>query len=275
MSWSVTGDVMDVVRRNHVIVTGGGGRALVFAHGYGCDQQMWRLVAPAFEAGHRVVTFDHVGCGRSDLSAFDLQRHGQLDGYAQDLAEILEHLDLRDVVLIGHSVSAMISLLAARRLPERIRAMVMIGASPRYLNDPPDYHGGFEREDIDGLLDMIDTNMVGWADFLAPLVMGSQSPEVLTEELKASFCALDPTIARRFAEVTFLADNRQDLGGATHPSLLIQVTDDAIAPRPVSEYLQRQLPHSELTWIEGVGHSPHLTYPDACIAAIRGFLARL
>lgn len=266
---------MDAVTRNHVIVTGSGERPLVFAHGYGCDQQMWRRVAPAFAADHRVVTFDHVGCGRSDISSFDFLRHGHLEGYAQDLAEILEQLDLQDVVLVGHSVSAMISLLTARRLPERIRAMVMIGASPRYLNDPPDYHGGFEREDIDGLLDMIDTNMVGWADFLAPLVMGSQSPEALTEELKASFCALDPTIARRFAEVTFLADNRQDLGGATHPSLLIQVTDDAIAPRSVGEYLQRQLPHSELTWIEGVGHSPHLTHPEACISAIRGFLARL
>jgi sigma-B regulation protein RsbQ len=266
---------MDVVGRNHVIVAGEGARPIVFAHGYGCDQQMWRLVAPAFVSDHRVVTFDHVGCGRSDLSAFDLQRHGRLEGYAEDLIEILDQLDLHDAVLVGHSVSAMIALLAARQRPERVRALVMIGASPRYLNDPPEYHGGFEREDIDGLLDMIETNMVGWADFLAPLVMGHQAPAVLTEELKASFCALDPSIARRFAEVTFLADTRDELAASTHPCLLIQVTNDAIAPRPVGEYLRSRLPNSELTWVEGVGHSPHLTHPEACVAAIRAFLAKL
>ena len=264
---------MDVFSRHNVVVGDGPGRALVFAHGFGCDQQMWRFVAPAFEATHRVVLFDHVGCGRSDLSAYDERRHATLDGYAQDLADIVVAADLRDAVLVGHSVSAMIAALAWRRVPDRVSRLVMVCPSPRYLNDPPDYVGGFERADIDGLLEMIESNMLGWASFLAPVVMGPDSPAELTDELKASFCAVDPYITRRFAQATFLGDNRHDLPTFTVPTLVLQVTDDAIAPRHVGDYVCRHLPDARLALIDGSGHCPHLTHPGPTIAHLRAFLA--
>ena len=263
---------MDVLQRHHVVITGQGSRTLVFAHGYGCDQQMWRFVAPAFEATHRVVLFDHVGCGRSDPAAYSPQRHGSLHGYAEDVAEILQAADLRDAVLVGHSVSAMISVLTAQRVPERVSALALVCPSPRYLNDPPDYVGGFERADIDGILEMIENNMLGWASFLAPAVMGPQDSGALTDELKASFCALDPCVARRFAEVTFLGDNRADLAGLQQPTLVLQVAEDAIAPRSVGEYVQRQLPAGRLVVLDAAGHCPHMTHPEATIAALREFL---
>lgn len=264
---------MNVLKRHHVVFSGQGSRPLVFAHGYGCDQQMWRFVAPAFEATHRVVLFDHVGCGRADLSAYSEQRHGSLHGYAEDLVDILQAADLQDAVLVGHSVSAMIAVLAAQRVPARVSALALLSPSPRYLNDPPDYVGGFERGDIDGILDMIEHNMVGWADFLAPAVMGPQDSGALTGELKAAFCALDPYVARRFAEVTFLGDNRADLAGLVQPALVLQVADDAIAPRAVGEYVQRQLPDGRLVVLDAAGHCPHMTHPELTIAALREFLA--
>lgn len=264
---------MDVLQRNHVVMEGDGHPPLVFAHGYGCDQQMWRFVAPAFTDTHRVVLFDHVGCGRSDMRAWSESRHGRLDGYAQDLAEILDAADLRDAVLVGHSVSSMIVMLAARLRPERVGALVMVTPSPRYLDDPPEYRGGFARADIEGLLDMIEHNMIGWADFLAPAVMGADSTPELTDELRASFCALDPVIARRFAEVTFLGDNRADLPQVRHPTLVLQVEHDAIAPAAVGQYVHAQVSGSQLVRIDGAGHCPHMTHPEATIAALRGFLA--
>lgn len=266
---------MNPLRRNNVRIVGSGRRPIVFAHGYGCDQQMWRFVAPAFEATHSVVLFDHIGCGGADLASYDEARHGSLDGYARDMAEILEAADLRDAVLVGHSVSAMISMLASMKTPDRVRALVMVGPSPRYLNDPPDYVGGFERQDIDGLIDMIESNMLGWASFLAPAVMGPQNDAALTDELKASFCALDPYVARRFAEVTFLADNRADLAQVALPTLIIQVAEDAIAPRAVGEFVHRQLRGSELALLEASGHCPHMTHPQETTALIRRFVDRL
>jgi sigma-B regulation protein RsbQ len=266
---------MNILQRNNVNVGGSGQRPLVFAHGFGCDQQMWRFVAPAFETTHRTVLFDLIGCGLSDLTAYDDQRHASLHGYAQDLAEIIVAADLHDAVLVGHSVSAMISMLAARLVPGRVSALVMIGPSPRYLNDPPDYVGGFERADIDALLDMIEGNLVGWANFLAPVVMGAGHSADMTDELKASFCALDPHIARRFAEVTFLGDNRADLAEVALPTLIVQVSDDAIAPRAVGEYLHHHLRHSEYALLDAAGHCPHMTHPEATIALIRDFLARV
>lgn len=264
---------MDVLRRHHVTFAGQGRRPLVFAHGYGCDQQMWRFVTPAFEDTHRIVLFDHVGCGGADLNAYDEQRHASLHGYAEDVADILQAADLRDAVLVGHSVSAMIAVLAAQREPERVGAVVLVCPSPRYVDDPPDYIGGFTRADIDGILEMIENNMVGWASFMAPAVMGPQDPGGFTEELQASFCALDPYVARRFAEVTFLGDNRADLAGLRQPTLVLQVSDDAIAPRSVGEYVQRQLPAGRLVVLEASGHCPHMTHPDETIAALREFLA--
>lgn len=264
------------LNRHHVTLSGPTDRqALVFAHGFGCDQSMWRFVAPAFQSSHRVVLFDHMGCGRSDLDAFDEARYESLTGYAQDLVEILEATEVEQAVIVGHSVSSMIGALAAIACPERVAALVMIGPSPRYLNDPPDYHGGFAREDVEGLLDMMDRNMLGWASFLSPVVMGAQSPAELTDELQRSFCALDPHIAKCFAKATFLGDNRADLPRVPVPCQVIQMREDAVAPLVVGQYVARTLPHARLDLIEGAGHAAHMTHPEQTIALIRAFLASL
>jgi sigma-B regulation protein RsbQ len=265
-----------VLERNNVTVTGsqdGQGSPVVFAHGFGCDQQMWRFVAPAFEAGHQVVLFDHIGCGKSHLAAYDDIRHSTLDGYAQDLAEVLEACHLRNATVVGHSVSAMIAVLASLRVPERVARLVLVGPSPRYLNDPPHYLGGFERSDIDALLDMMETNMLGWANYLAPAVMGLGLETELTEELRGSFCAIDPYITQRFARTTFLADNRADLPKVQVPTLIIQCSDDAIAPRAVGEYVHRHISGSQFEVIQASGHCPHMTHPAQTVALIQRFIA--
>lgn len=262
---------MGILKRNNVKLSGSGSRPLVFAHGFGCDQQMWRFVAPAFEASHRVLLFDHIGCGKSDMSAYDHQRHATLDGYADDVVAILDAAGLDDVAFVGHSVSAMIGVLASLRSP-RITRLVMVGPSPRYLNDAPDYVGGFERSDIDTLMDLMESNMLGWASFLAPVVMGQAGGPALSDELRDSFCAADPYITRRFAAATFLADNRADLPRVRVPALVIQCSDDAIAPRAVGEYVHRHLPHSTLRVIEASGHCPHMTHPAETTALIREYL---
>ena len=262
----------DVVQRHHVTVTGTDGPPMLFAHGFGCDQNMWRLVAPDFERDHRVVRFDHIGCGRSDRRAYDERRHASLDGYAEDVVEILEALDLRDVVFVGHSVSAQIGMLASIRAPRRISRLVLLGPSARYLNDPPDYVGGFERSDVDGLIDMIERNLLGFANFLAPLVMSDRNPAALTDELRDSLCSGDPYITRRFALATFLSDNRADLARVTVPSLLVQCSEDSIAPPEVGEYLHAHLAHSTLVSLHAAGHCPHMSHPRETIALIRNYL---
>lgn len=263
---------MNPLQRHHTVFSGQGTRPMVFAHGFGCDQQMWRYVAPAFEADHRVVMFDHIGCGKADIKAYDAQRHASLAGYAADVVELIEFADLHDVVFVGHSVSAMIGVLASLDLPQRITSLVLVCPSPRYLNDPPDYVGGFERADIDALLDMMESNMLGWANFLAPAVMGADSPSDLTEELKASFCASDPYISRRFAMATFLGDNRADLARVSVPSLIIQCADDAIAPPSVGDHVHAQLLGSTLALLDVAGHCPHMTHPQLTIEAMRRYL---
>jgi sigma-B regulation protein RsbQ len=246
---------------------------MVFAHGFGCDQQMWRFVAPAFEATHRVVLFDHIGCGQSDLAAYDPQRHARLEGYAEDVVALLDALDLRDVVFVGHSVSAMIGVLASTARPERFAQLVLVVPSPRYLNDPDTgYVGGFERADIDGLIDMMDSNLLGWANFLAPVVMGVDSPAERTDELQASFCAADPYINRRFAMATFLGDNRADLPRVTVPTRILQCAHDAIAPRVVGDDMHARMPGSRLQMLDVTGHCPHLTHPQLTIDALRAGL---
>ncbi|MCX2862932.1 alpha/beta hydrolase [Paucibacter sp. PLA-PC-4] len=265
---------IDIFKRNNVVQRGQGQPTLVFAHGFGCDQQMWRFVAPQFEADHQVLLFDHIGCGRSDTAAYEPGRHSSLRGYAQDVVEIMAAAELSDAVFVGHSVSAMIGLLAAIAAPQHFSRLVMIGPSPRYLNEPPTgYIGGFEREDIDGLIDMMESNMVGWASFLAPQVMGAGSSAEMTRELRESFCASDPYIAHRFAIATFFADNRADLTLAPVPSLVIQCSDDAIAPRAVGEYVHSHLPASTLAVIEASGHCPHMTHPQETAELIRRYLA--
>lgn len=263
---------MDVLQRNNVKVFGRGTQPMLFAHGFGCDQNMWRFVTPAFEDDYRIVLFDYVGSGKSDLSAYDEERYSTLDGYASDILDICRALDLQDVVLVGHSVSSMIGVLAAKREPERFRHLVMIGPSPRYIDDEG-YVGGFARADIEGLLDLMDKNYIGWANFLAPVIMKNDERPELTTELRESFCSTDPNIARRFAEVTFFADNRHDLAGVAVPSLILQCAEDAIAPVEVGHYVARTVPRATLRLMKATGHCPHISHPDETIEAIRNYLA--
>jgi sigma-B regulation protein RsbQ len=261
----------NVLKRNNVVVTGRGTQPMLFAHGFGCDQHMWRFVAPAFEDDYKVVLFDYVGSGGSDPAAYDPKRYSSLEGYAQDVLDVIHALDLRDVVFVGHSVSSMIGILAANREPDRFARLILIGPSPRYINDPP-YVGGFERKDIDGLFDMMDRNFIGWANFLAPAIMKNLERPELGEELVESFCSTDPVIARRFAEATFYADNRRDLAAVSVPSLILQCTDDMVAPLPVGQYLDERLPQSTMRVMNATGHCPHMSHPEETIALIAEYL---
>ena len=262
-----------VLSRNNVQVWGSGTQPMVFAHGFGCDQNMWRYITPAFENDYRIVLFDYVGSGKSDIAAYDADRYGSLDGYAQDLLDVCHVLDLRDVILVAHSVSSMIGVLAAKREPNLFSRLVLIGPSPRYINDAPDYVGGFERSDIEGLLEMMEKNYIGWANFLAPVIMKNAERPGLTGELEASFCSTDPVIARRFAEATFFADNRADLQGVATPALVLQCSEDVIAPNAVGEYVHAQLSGSEFRQLEATGHCPHMSHPDEIIDVVRSYLA--
>jgi len=246
---------------------------MVFVHGFGCDQQMWRFMTPAFEDDYRIVLFDYVGHGGSDRAAYDPDRYATLDGFAQDILDVVEALDLRDVVLVGHSVSSIVGVLAINRHPEPFERLIMVAPSPRYINDPPDYHGGFERADIEGLLDMMDKNYIGWAGALAPMVAGNPERPDLGEELNTSFCSTDPVVARQFAHATFLGDNRKDLARLVVPSLVLQCSEDAIAPQGVGQYVARITPGSTFRQLGATGHCPHLSHPDETIDAVREYLA--
>ena len=261
----------DVVERNNVTMRGEG-RPIVFAHGFGCSQDMWRLVAPHFVDDHRVVLFDHVGAGASDLSAYRPGKYDSLEGYAGDLVEILEQLDLRDVVFVGHSVGAIIGLLAANRDPSRFGSLVLVGPSPRYV-DTDDYTGGFSQADIDALLDGLDANYFGWSETIAPVIMGAPDQPELAEELNDSFCRTDPSIARHFARVTFLSDNREELRQLRTPALVLQCSEDIIAPLEVGAYVARTVPQATLRLIQNIGHCPHLSAPEPIIQAISEYLA--
>ena len=262
----------NVTTRNNVRTFGSGEQPMLFAHGFGCDQNMWRFVTPAFENDYKIVLFDYVGSGRSDLSEYDERRYASLDGYAQDVLDIIETLDLRDVIFVGHSVSSMVGVLAAQKAPERFCQLLMIGPSPRYINDG-DYVGGFERPDLEGLLDMMDKNYIGWAQFLAPVIMKNGDRPELEAELEESFCSTDPKIARRFAEATFFADNRADVATVKVPSLIMQCSEDAIAPPEVGNYLRREMPGSTFQQMKATGHCPHLSHPEETIDVMRQYLA--
>ncbi|MDF2771466.1 MAG: alpha/beta hydrolase fold protein [Geminicoccaceae bacterium] len=261
-----------VLARNNVRVLGRGAQPMLFAHGFGCDQNMWRFVTPAFEQDYRIVLFDYVGSGKSDLSAYDPDRYTTLAGYAQDVLDVCHALDLHDVIFVGHSVSSMVGVLAANREPERFSRLILVGPSPRYINDAPDYVGGFERADIEGLLETMEKNYIGWANFLAPAIMKNPDRPELSQELEESFCSTDPVIARRFAEATFFADNRADLAAVPVPSLIMQCSDDMIAPVTVGEYLHRELPGSSLVVLKATGHCPHMSHPDETVQVIRNYL---
>ena len=261
----------DIIARNNVRVSGRGSQPMLFAHGFGCDQNMWRYITPAFEDDYRVIAFDYVGSGRSDLQAYDAKRYGSLEGYAQDVLDVVHALELRDVIFVGHSVSSMIGVLAANREPDRFAKLVLIGPSPRYINEES-YVGGFNRSDIDGLFEMMDKNFLGWANFLAPAIMKNSDRPELGEELTESFCSTDPIMARRFAEATFYADNRADLAAVTVPSLILQCSDDMVAPPEVGKYLSENLRQSTLRQMKATGHCPHMSHPEETISLIRQYL---
>lgn len=247
---------------------------MLFLHGFGCDQNMWRFVAPAFADDYRLVLMDYAGCGAAEPGSYDAARYASLDAYADDVLAVCDALDLKDVVLVGHSVSAMIGVLCANREPERFSRLVLIGPSARYIDDAPSYVGGFSREDIEGLLETMDRNFIGWANFLAPAIMKNPERPELAEELTTSFCSTDPVAARGFARATFFADNRTDLPLVTVPSLILQCSDDIIAPLSVGDYLHREIPGSTLRVMRCTGHCPHMSAPEETIALMQDYLAK-
>ncbi|WP_118184196.1 alpha/beta fold hydrolase [Paraburkholderia phosphatilytica] len=265
---------MSVKRRNNVQVSGQGTVTMLFAHGFGCDLNMWRQFAPSFASRYRTVLFDLVGGGQSDLSAYDRDKYGSLSGYADDVLEIIEEFANGPVIHVGHSVSAMIGMLAAIKRPDLFAANVMIGPSPSFIDDG-DYVGGFTRADIDELLEALESNYLGWSSTMAPAIMGAPEQPELAEQLTNSFCRTDPEIARHFARVTFLADHRADLSRVTTPTLIVQSSDDLLAPLAVGAYMQRAIARSTLSVVKNVGHCPHLSAPGPSKEATETFLQTL
>jgi sigma-B regulation protein RsbQ len=259
------------VQRNNVKISGKGSRVIMFAHGYGCDQAMWRSVAPSFENDYKVILFDYVGSGHSDPTAFSRTQYSTLRGYAADVIAIIEELKLEKVNFIAHSVSSMIGALAAIQRPDLFENLVMIGPSPSYINDG-EYLGGFERSDIEDLLEMLNNNHSGWSAMMAPIIVGNPERPELAAELEASFCNTDPIHAQHFARVTFLSDNRADLLNLRSRTLILQCDKDAIAPVSVGQYVQRCIPKSQLIVMEATGHCPHLSSPGVVTQAIQDFL---
>ena len=262
------------VSLRHNLHVAGSGVPMIFVHGFGCDQHMWRLLAPHFAERFKVILVDLVGMGNSDLNAYDRKKYGTLHGHAQDMVEVLREVGGGPAIFVGHSVSAMIGLLANLQAPELFKAQVMVGPSPCYVNDG-DYFGGFERSDIESLLDTLESNYLGWSSNMAPVIMGAPDKPQLAEELTNSFCRTDPEIAKHFARVTFLSDHRADLPKLEAPTLILQCSDDVIAPQAVGEYMKRRIPNATLAVIENVGHCPHLSAPGASVDAIETFLAHL
>jgi sigma-B regulation protein RsbQ len=262
---------MSVIRRNNVKITGAGPQTILFAHGFGCDQNMWRYVVPHFQDDFRVATFDHVGAGGSDLSAYDFDKYGTLEGYASDIVEIGRELEIENGIFVGHSVSAMMGVLASSKAPGMFSNLVLVGPSPRYINDG-DYHGGFTQEQVNELLEFLDSNHMGWSQAMAPAIMGNADRPELSDELTNSFCKTDPEIAKHFARATFMGDNRSDLDKVKVPSLILQCAEDVIAPVSVGHYLHAKLADSQLVLMKATGHCPNLSHPDETVSAIRSFL---
>jgi sigma-B regulation protein RsbQ len=263
---------VDALARNNVTVAGDpAGPPMLFSHGFGCDQNMWRHVAPPFADTHRIVLFDHVGFGESDVTAWSPERYATLQGYADDVLEICAALELEDVVFVGHSVSSMIGVLAAIAEPQRFQRLVLVAPSPRYIDDDG-YVGGFTHEDISGLLESLESNYLGWSSTMAPVIVGNADRPELGDELTNSFCRTDPAIAAHFARVTFESDNRDDLERVGVPALVLQCSQDALAPLSVGEYVHDRLAGSRLVVMEATGHCPNLSAPDETVAAIREFV---
>ena len=264
---------MNTFKKHNIKILGEGEKTMLLAHGYGCDQVMWRFLSPAFQDEYRVVLFDHVGAGKSDLSQYSREKYGVLDGYADDVLEIIDAVEGAPVVFVGHSVSSMIGILAANKKPEYFSSLILIGPSPCYINDG-EYVGGFTRPDIDGLLQTLDSNHLGWSRSMAPIIMKNEDRPELASELAESFCRTDPSIAKHFARVTFLSDNRADLSRLRVPSLVMQCSDDNIAPQAVGEYVHSQIAGSRYVSLKATGHCPHLSAPAETILSIKEYLER-
>lgn len=266
-------DRKDIAERNNVRWIGDGERVLMLAHGFGCDQNVWRFMTPSFTSAYKVLLFDYVGSGRSQLSAFSTERYSRLEGYAQDVLDICAAFELSDVSFVGHSVSGVIGLLAAQAQPDRFRDLALLGPSPCYLNEPPDYQGGFAREDLEQLMDLMDKNYIGWANYLAPIAMGSDASGELAGELSGSFCSTDPLVAKTFANATFFSDYRDILPQTRHPTLLLQGRTDALANPSVGEYMHQHMPGSRLVMLNTDGHCFHMSYPEKVSAEVLAFLS--
>jgi sigma-B regulation protein RsbQ len=260
-----------ISKRNNIKILGSGTQPMLFAHGFGCDQNMWRYITPAFEKDYRIILFDYVGAGKSDISSYNPERYSFLNGYAQDVLDVCNELHLRDVILVAHSVSSMIGLLAALEKPEYFSKIIMIGPSPCYINKDT-YKGGFEQADIEDLLETMERNYIGWANYLAPNIMGHKERPELGQELTESFCSTDPVIAGQFAKTTFFSDNRQDLEHLKVPALILQCSEDIIAPLEVGYYIHEHLPNSTLRIMEATGHCPHMSAPEETILLIKEYL---
>jgi sigma-B regulation protein RsbQ len=261
-----------ILIRNNVKISGKGKQPIIFANGFGCDQKMWRFLTPAFADDYQIILFDYVGSGQSDVKAYEIDRYSDLKGYAQDILDICESLSLSNVILVAHSVSGMIGILASLQASHLFQRLILIGSSPCYINKT-DYVGGFEEQDIAGLLDIMEKNYIGWANFLAPIVMRNQDQPELTRELEKSFQSNDPTIATHFAEITLYSDNRHNLSKAIVPSLILQCTDDAFVPVEVGYYLHQYLPKSILKVMQATGHCPHMSHPQETINLLKEYLA--
>lgn len=266
--------IQDVIKRNNVTVHGESTQVMLMAHGYGCDQNMWRFITPAFSSKYKIVLFDHVGSGKSDISAYDYKKYSSLQGYADDIIEICESLNLKNVILMGHSVASMMGLLAANKAPHLFDTLIMIGPSPCYINDE-NYYGGFDEADIRELLESVESNYLGWSSAIAPVIMGNADQPELTEELANSFCQNNPEVAKQFAKVTFLGDNRHDLSKLTTRTLILQCTSDVIAPEAVGKYMNEQLQNSTIVFMEATGHCPHMSAPKETIEMVTKFLSNI
>jgi len=262
----------DILLRNHVKVIGNGKRQMIFAPGFGCDQSVWNFVTKAFIDEYQLILFDYVGSGNSDLTAYDENRYSTLKGYSQDILDICSTLKVKDAIFVGHSVGGMIGMLASIQQPKHFSELIMIGPSPCYLNDPPHYFGGFEEEELRGLLNLMERNYIGWANIFASTLLNDANQANVKKELEDRFCSTDPLIARQFAEATFFADNRHDLSKVLIPSLILQCSEDVIAPVQVGQYLHQHLSFSTLKQMEAIGHCPHMSHPEETIALIQDYL---
>ncbi len=262
---------MTAIQRNNVTIKGKGTQVMLFSHGFGCDQNMWRFITPAFEEDYKVVLFDHVGAGNSDLSAYSTEKYSQLEGYAADIVEICEEMELKDVIFVGHSVSSVIGMIASLQSPNLFKSLIMVSPSPSYINDG-DYVGGFTQGQITELLDSLDNNHLGWSMTMAPVMMANPERGELAEELSNSFCRSNPDIAKEFARTTFFSDKRHLLPKVNIPTLILQCSEDVIAPEEVGVYMHEKIKDSQLVVMEATGHCPNLSAPEETIAAMKAFL---